>query len=131
MARKIVIFSTKTNSSQSIMSDATTWGSLRSEIPSLINEDMIATVLETKNQLVSLEALLPEGEFKLVLTPAKTKSGNLDTASIIASLKQKFDDAFEEVLNEIEDGEHGSSSISSEDAELRREADKIRRELGV
>ena len=129
MARKIVVFSTKTNTSQSLVSTSSTWGELRAEIPSLLNEDMVATIVETRNQLVSMEAILPEGEFKLVLTPAKTKSGSesIDVASVIARLKEKFDEAFEEILEEIEDGDHSSSS----DSNLAAEAAKIKRELGL
>ena len=134
MARKIVVFSTKTNTSQSLISSSTTWGELRAEIPSLLNEDMVATIVETRNQLVSMEAILPEGEFKLVLTPAKTKSGSesIDVASIIARLKEKFDEAFEDILEEIEDGEHSSGlSSNSSDSNLAAEAAKIKKELGL
>jgi hypothetical protein len=134
MARKIVVFSTKTNTSQTLMSTSSTWGELRAEIPSLLNEDMVATIVETRNQLVSMEAILPEGEFKLVLTPAKTKSGSesIDVASVIACLKEKFDEAFEDILNEIEEGEHSSTShLSSSDLSLAAEAAKIKRELGL
>lgn len=134
MARKIVVFSTKTNKSSSVMSDATTWGQLKDELSSVLNEEMVATIVETKNQLVSNDALLPEGEFKLVLTPAKTKSGGeiIDIASVFAEFREKVDAAFEEVLQSIENGDHSSTSLSSsEDDELRREADKIRKGLGL
>lgn len=134
MARKIVVFSTKTNKSSIVMSDATTWGQLKDELSSVLNEEMVATIVETKNQLVSNDALLPEGEFKLVLTPAKTKSGGeiIDIASVFAEFREKVDAAFEEVLQSIENGDHSSTSLSSsEDDELRREADKIRKGLGL
>lgn len=134
MARKIVVFSTKTNKSSSVMSDATTWGQLKDELSSVLNEEMVATIVETKNQLVSNDALLPEGEFKLVLTPAKTKSGGeiIDIASVFAEFREKVDAAFEEVLQSIENGNHSSTGLSSsEDDELKREAEKIRRELSL
>ncbi len=134
MARKIVVFSTKTNKSSSVMSDATTWGEFKGEISSFLNEEMVATIVETKNQLVSNEALLPEGEFKLVLTPAKTKSGGevIDIASVFAEFREKVDRAFEEILESIENGDHSSSSLnSSEEEELQREAAKIKKELGL
>lgn len=138
MARKIVVFSTKTNVSKSVISDATTWGQLRGEIGSMLNEEMVATILETKNQLVSFEAILPEGEFKLVLTPAKTKSGAeiIDTASVLQSLKEKWNQAFTDVMNEIEDGDHStdieidSSSSATLSASDKAAIEKLKRELG-
>lgn len=134
MARKIIVFSTKTNKSSIVMSDATTWGQLKDELSSVLNEEMVATIVETKNQLVSNDALLLEGEFKLVLTPAKTKSGGeiIDIASVFAEFREKVDAAFEEVLQSIENGNHSSTGLSSsEDDELKREAEKIRRELSL
>lgn len=136
MARKISIFSTKTNVLTNVESDASTWGALKSQISSMFVEEMVATVVETKNQLVSNDAILPEGDFKLVLTPAKTKSGAqeiIDVASAIAVLKDKFNTAFEELLQEIEDGDHSKyiSEGSSEEASLRAEAEKIKKSLGL
>lgn len=103
---------------------------MREEISSLLNEAMVATVAQTKNQLVIAEAILPEGEFTLVLTPAQSKGAaeTIDIASVIAELKQKFDDAFEEVLESIENGDH-SSETSFDD--VRKQAEEIRRALGV
>lgn len=137
MARRIVVFSTKTNTSKALNSDASTWGELKTEISSLLNEEMVATVVETKNQLVSPEAILPEGDFKLVLTPAKTKSGVevISVASVIGRLREKFDQAFEDIMEEIEDGEHSveqSENVSSSETDsLKAEAEKIKRELGL
>lgn len=70
---------------------------------------MTATVLQTKNQLVSSEALLPEGEFKLVLTPSKTKSGAVDVAAIMVELREKINCAFDELIDEIESGDFGQN----------------------
>ena len=109
MSRKIVVYSTKTSKSTTIESSATTWGELRTEIRSLLTEDMTATVLQTKNQLVSSEALLPEGEFKLVLTPSKTKSGAVDVAAIMVELREKINCAFDELIDEIESGDFGQN----------------------
>lgn len=135
MAREIKIFSTKTNTLKTVSSDATTWGALKSQISELFNEEMVATVVETKNNLLVDDAILPEGPFKLVLTPAKTKSGNetIDVASAIGRLKEKFNDAFEELIEEIEEGLHSKYGISSSDekAEMQKEAEKIKRELGL
>jgi len=104
----------------------------------MLNEEMVATILETKNQLVSFEAILPEGEFKLVLTPAKTKSGAeiIDTASVLQSLKEKWNQAFTDVMNEIEEGDHStdieidSSSSATLSASDKAAIEKLKRELG-
>ena len=137
MARKISIFSTKTNSLTNVESDATTWGELKSQISHLFAEEMVATVVETKNQLIVSDAILPTGDFKLVLTPSKTKSGQeiIDVASAIATLKEKFDTAFQELLDEIENGDHSkyldTKSSSSETDQLKKEAESIKRSLGL
>lgn len=120
--KTVKIFSTKTQKSESIETSATTWSELRSEIlakTSALKEDMVASVFETKVTLVSDQAVLPTGNFTLVLTPAKTKSGGIDTAAIMASLRDKINEAFEEIIDEIENGDFGDSSGDDIPAELK------------
>lgn len=110
--RTVKIFSTKAGSQTSIRSAATTWAELRSQVLSettALKEDMVASVFETRNSLISDAASLPEGDFTLVLTPAKTKSGTIDTAAVMASLRDKINEAFDEIIEEIENGDHGSA----------------------
>ena len=120
--KTVKIFSTKTQKSESIETSATTWSELRSEIlakTSALKEDMVASVFETKVTLVSDQAVLPTGNFILVLTPAKTKSGVVDTAAIMASLRDKINEAFDEIIDEIENGDFGDSSGDDIPAELK------------
>jgi len=139
MARQIQVFSTKTNKLVTVESDATTWGAFKSQISHLFQEEMVATIVHNKNQLLSNDAVLPEGDFKLVLTPSKTKSGSeiIDVASAIGRLKEKFNDAFEELIEEIEDGLHSkygeekTYKSSGNEEILRKEAEEIKRSLGL
>jgi len=123
--RKIVIYSTKTGRAVSLETPVSTWAELRSmsEMSSLLNESMTATIVETKTQLVDGDSILPTGDFKLVLTPTKTKAGTevIDVAAVVLRLKEEFNEAFNRVMEEIEEGEHsteiessGNSSVSSD-----------------
>jgi hypothetical protein len=73
--RKVNVFSTSANEVKSVMSNATTWGALKAELGSQVNDNMKVTVRETRNDLVDDNAILPEGEFTIFLFPAKIKSG--------------------------------------------------------
>lgn len=77
MSREITVFSTSTSNLKRITTDAATWGALK---PILKNEGidpegMKGMVKETEGTLENDGAQLPEGPFKLFLTPAKVKSG--------------------------------------------------------
>lgn len=120
--RKIRVFSTKTNTSSSFDSSASNWGELRNQIISstqLLREDMVATVFETKNTLIREDAAIPEGDFTLVLTPAKTKSGQDDIAEIMVRLRDKMNAAFDEIIEEIENGDFSNEEKSTITSELR------------
>lgn len=63
-------------------------------------DDMKLLVGETKNELSEDVAILPEGDFKLYITPAKTKSGGID-------------DEVEEINERLETIEENVSEILS------------------
>jgi hypothetical protein len=73
--RNINVYSTTANSTSTVNSAATTWGELKNELGSLVNDDMKVTVRETRNDLVDNNAILPEGAFTIFLFPGKVKSG--------------------------------------------------------
>lgn len=73
--RKITLVSTQANDRTEIESSSTTWGQLKAEVPTLIGNDMKATVRETRVDLVHEDAELPTGDFILFLFPEKVKSG--------------------------------------------------------
>lgn len=74
--RKITIVSTNTDQVFDIESSAETWGELK-KVGSVANvsDGMKAMIRETKNTLESDQAILPQGDFVLYLTPSKVKSG--------------------------------------------------------
>ena len=76
--RNVTIFSTRGNRRNTIQSEATTWSELQDD---LNNNDIEyssfkAIVSSTQNTLESSEAVLPEGDFTLMLIPGKVKSGS-------------------------------------------------------
>lgn len=73
--RSINVFSTTTNKTTTVNSNATTWGALKTELGDLVNDDMKVTVRETRNDLANNDAVLPEGAFTIFLFPGKVKSG--------------------------------------------------------
>ena len=77
--RKITVLSTKTNGSgrKEIMTDAATWGELKTAIEAegLDTTDMKASVRSNKVTLDNDGAEVPAGDQIIFLTPAKVKSG--------------------------------------------------------
>lgn len=75
--RKITFVSTRDDVAKSFDADFTTWGQLKAHINSLgVNtSDLKVMVRETKNNLDNDSAVLPEGEFTVILSPGKMKSG--------------------------------------------------------
>ena len=76
MTRKIKIYTTN-GMPGTIETNVSTLGELKPLLRQReVNYDgMKMLVGETKNELSQDEAILPEGDFKLYLMPAKTKSG--------------------------------------------------------
>lgn len=107
MSRTITVFSTqgKNKSKYEVGPEVTNWG----QLAEIVGQDyklntLIATESISKHDLVSTEAALPEGDFKLFLRPKKTKSGlDVDGKSfseLRAIVKEnRDDDAFMEHLH--------------------------------
>ena len=92
--RKVKVYSTSTGL-KVIDSEATTWGQLKDELED--NHDISLSnmsAVENKNNssLVLNEAILPEGDFVLMLTPQKTKSGAYTYNEARAAIKAAFED---------------------------------------
>ena len=134
MSRKIIVVSTTKTTPSVIYSTSRTWGQLQNEISGTFGNvsSMRAVVKETKNDLSSSEAVLPEGDFTLFLTPKQIKAGfGVDVVSVLRALQTKWNDAIEEIIEEVEEGAHTTSvatavsrastaAISSEDMEMLR-----------
>ena len=101
-----------------------------------VNYDgMKLLVGETKNELSQDEAILPEGDFKLYLMPAKTKSG-IDFEEVeenitnIYGIVENIEEKLDKVLNLLSNPVSTPSivsQVSSLSAEDQREIEEVRR----
>lgn len=139
MTRKIKIYTTN-GMPGTIETNVSTLGELKPILRQReVNYDgMKLLVGETKNELSQDEAILPEGDFKLYLMPAKTKSGvdfeeMEDSINRIAADVERIEDKLDEVLSllkrEVNIGFVASTTsqtsfISPED---QKEIDEVRR----
>lgn len=109
---KITVYSTKTGSTTEIVTNATTWGQVRSTLMDngiYTGDSMKAVVAESKTTLEHLEAVLPVEDFTLMLVPIKNKSGNDYEHDEIAEL---VEDASEDVDNAIVILENAMETLS-------------------
>ena len=96
-----------------------------------VNYDgMKLLVGETKNELSQDEAVLPEGDFKLYLMPAKTKSG-VDFDEMEEAI-ERIEDKLDMILSKLDSKSCTASSVSvsqtsSLSAEDLREIEEVRR----
>ena len=92
--RKVTIVSTKNNKVKFYETAATTWGELNAEINKDFDlSNLKATENVNKTTLEHVDAVLPEGEFRVFLRPTKTKSGNHDFDSMkFGDLRATFKD---------------------------------------
>ena len=129
MTRKIKIYTTN-GMPGTIETNVSTLGELKPILRQReVNYDgMKLLVGETKNELSQDEAILPEGDFKLYLMPAKTKSGvDFDEMeetlerieSKVDRLLSELDNKFDTVSDVLQ-----PSLISPED---QREIEEVRR----
>lgn len=107
MIRKIKIYTTN-GMPGTIDTNATTLAGIKPLLRERnINfEGMKMLVGETKNELSMDESVLPEGDFKLYLMPAKTKSGvdfddMEDNIENIQTNLQRVEDKVDQVLNAL------------------------------
>lgn len=126
--RKIKVLSTL-GTSGTIETNVTTLGQLK---PLLADREinysgMKMMVGATRNELNLDEAVLPEGDFKLYLMPAKTKSGAdaSYTANQISDAFSSLASLFETFANDLEESDSSAARAVKEDpdmADLRRVA---------
>lgn len=136
MTRKIKIYTTN-GMPGTIETNVSTLGELKPLLRQReVNYDgMKLLVGETKNELSQDEAILPEGDFKLYLMPAKTKSGidfeeveeNITNIyKIVENIEEKLDKVLNLLSNPVSTPSVVSqvSSLSTED---QREIEEVRR----
>ncbi len=139
MTRKIKIYTTN-GMPGTIETNVSTLGELKPILRQReVNyEGMKLLIGETKNELSQDEAVLPEGDFKLYLMPAKTKSGvdfdeMEDSINRIAADVERIEDKLDKVLSLLKNGVNTgfvasttsqTNFISPED---QREIEEVRR----
>ena len=131
MTRKIKIYTTN-GMPGTIETNVSTLGELKPILRQReVNYDgMKLLVGETKNELSQDEAILPEGDFKLYLMPAKTKSG-VDFDEMEETL-ERIEDKLDMILSKLDSKSCTASSVSvsqtsSLSAEDQREIEEVRR----
>ena len=129
MTRKIKIYTTN-GMPGTIETNVSTLGELKPILRQReVNYDgMKLLVGETKNELSQDEAILPEGDFKLYLMPAKTKSG-VDFDEMEEAI-ERIENKLDRVLSKLDSKSNVVSSvpqINSLSAEDQREIEEVRR----
>ena len=129
MTRKIKIYTTN-GMPGTIETNVSTLGELKPILRQReVNYDgMKLLVGETKNELSQDEAILPEGDFKLYLMPAKTKSG-VDFDEMEEAI-ERIENKLDMVLSKLNSESNVVSSvpqINSLSAEDLREIEEVRR----
>lgn len=120
--RKIKVLST-VGVSGTIETNVSTLGELKPLLSQReINFDgMKLMVGETRNELSLDEATLPEGDFKLYLMPAKTKSGGSNAANICYKIAELFEELGQELAtSNTTSGLKESPVVDADVEELRR-----------
>ena len=116
-----------------VVTEATTWAELKSDMEDagISTDGMKGVVRETKVSLEANDAQIPEGNFTVMLFTGKIKSGAFDHAQMMIDLRDSIENAYNKVIENIDDGQYGedeperSNSTSSLEAERR----KLEREL--
>ncbi len=135
MTRKIKIYTTN-GMPGTIETNVSTLGELKPILRQReVNyEGMKLLIGETKNELSQDEAVLPEGDFKLYLMPAKTKSGvnfdNMDeNIDEILEKVENIEEKLDKVLDLLRTPISAPVSVSQTtlSAEDQREIEEVRR----
>ncbi len=128
MTRKIKIYTTN-GMPGTIETNVSTLGELKPILRQReVNyEGMKLLIGETKNELSQDEAILPEGDFKLYLMPAKTKSG-VDFDEMEETL-ERIESKVDRILSKLDNESYKGSSVSQTtlSAEDQREIEEVRR----
>ena len=129
MTRKIKIYTTN-GMPGTIETNVSTLGELKPILRQReVNyEGMKLLIGETKNELSQDEAVLPEGDFKLYLMPAKTKSG-VDFDEMEETL-ERIESKVDKILSKLDNKFDTVSSVSQTNfisPEDQREIEEVRR----
>jgi hypothetical protein len=107
--RNIRVISSQTNSAKTIQSSATNWGDLKNELANHFSgvSDMKAIVRDTRVTLEAADAVLPTGDFTIILSMKKIASGTENPFNttrykdaVLRDMQTKLNNIFEDLLNE-------------------------------
>lgn len=111
--RSIKIASSTKTSVQVLQSEAVTWGQLKDSLSDYGDlSKMTAMVKETRHTLQLDDAVLPEGDFTLYLSPKNIKAGSEKSVQILKDLKEGFIATIDEIIENIEEGDYDHLSES-------------------
>lgn len=137
--RTITIGSTNRSGVKQIQSEAVTWGQLKMALVDGFGDvgNMRAVVRETRADLVSDDAILPDEAFTLLLTPKQIKAGGNDDNTrvqvkrILRAVAEDFSYSIESIISEIDDGDHDVKAnvvakVSSISSSLQKDLDDLK-----
>lgn len=129
--RNIRVISSQTNSAKTIQSSAANWGDLKNELANHFSgvSDMKAIVRDTRVTLEAADAVLPTGDFTIILSMKKIASGNeFNTTrykdAVLRDMQTKLNNIFEDLLNENVEEEEFSEGLSEDDLDALNELEE-------
>lgn len=103
--RTITVASTSRSGAKTIQSEASTWGQLKDALSHDFGDvhNMRAVIRESRTDLVSDDAVLPDGAFTVLLTPKQIKAGakDVDVIRVLEAVKELFSNGLDEIMDEV------------------------------
>ncbi len=126
--RNVTVFIQSKNKKEKFNSAASTWGELREILDQkgLLESTLKYTMVPGKVTLEAAGAELFNGDITIIATPISVKSGAVSILEVMGSLREKINDAFDELADEIENGDFGTPEPSDDLSDLQRLADELR-----
>lgn len=133
--RTITIASTAKSGVKTLQSEAVTYGALKDALRGEYGDldKMRAVVRETRNDLTSDDAILPEDAFTLLLTPKQIKAGasQVDVVKVLEDVKDRFSAGIDEIIDAVSSGDYNlaTSKVSSTAASVNKSSANLAKEL--
>lgn len=133
--RTITIASTSKSGVKTLQSEAMTYGTLKDALRDEFGDldKMRAVVRETRNDLASDDARLPDGAFTLLLTPRQIKAGasQVDVVKVLEDVKDRFSEGIDEIIDAVSAGDYNlaSNKVSSTAASVTKSSASLAKEL--
>lgn len=133
--RTITVASTTKSTPKLIQSEATTWGalkdSLRAEFGDL--DKMRAVVRETRNDLTSDDALLPDEAHTILLTPRQIKAGasEVDVRAVLEDVKEYFITSIDEIIYALAQGDYNKATSIASSTKVQVQSSSLQNDLAA